>query len=107
MEARSCPSPAPAGLDADACWKAVLDRDVRADGVFFYGVRSTKIYCRPSCPSRRPGRDRVLFFATAGDAGRGGSAPACVVGRMRPSLVPTSCDGPAASSSPGRGRRSP
>ena len=75
MEAQSCPSPAPAGLDADACWKAVLDRDVRADGVFFYGVRSTKIYCRPSCPSRRPDRDRVLFFATAGDAGRGGFRP--------------------------------
>ncbi len=81
MEAQSCPSSAPAGLDADACWKAVLDRDVRADGVFFYGVRSTKIYCRPSCPSRRPNRDRVLFFATAGDAGRGGFRP-CL--RCRP-----------------------
>ena len=81
MEAQSCPSPTPAGLDADACWKAVLDRDVRADGVFFYGVRSTKIYCRPSCPSRRPGRDRVLFFATAEDAGRGGFRP-CL--RCRP-----------------------
>ncbi len=81
MEARSGPSSKPAGLDADACWKAVLDRDVRADGVFFYGVRSTKIYCRPSCPSRRPNRDRVLFFATAGDAGRGGFRP-CL--RCRP-----------------------
>ena len=81
MEAQSCPSPAPAGLDADACWEAVLDRDVRADGVFFYGVRSTKIYCRPSCPSRRPGRDQVVFFATAGDAGRGGFRP-CL--RCRP-----------------------
>src|SRR4051812_12909892 len=81
MEAQSCPSPMPAGLDADACWKAVLDRDVRADGVFFYGVRSTRIYCRPTCPSRRPGRDRVLFFATAADAGRGGFRP-CL--RCRP-----------------------
>ncbi len=81
MEAQPCPSPTAAGLDADACWKAVVDRDVRADGVFFYGVRSTKIYCRPTCPSRRPGRDQVVFFATAGDAGRGGFRP-CL--RCRP-----------------------
>ncbi len=34
--------------------QAVLDRDDKADGEFVYGVKSTKIYCRPSCPSRRP-----------------------------------------------------
>jgi AraC family transcriptional regulator of adaptative response/methylated-DNA-[protein]-cysteine methyltransferase len=50
-------------LDDDARWEAVLNRDATADGTFVYGVLSTGIYCRPSCPSRRPRRDRVAFFA--------------------------------------------
>ena len=45
-------------------------RTTAADGLFVYGVRSTGVYCRPSCPSRRPRRDRVEFFPTLGD-GRG------------------------------------
>ncbi|MDQ2807359.1 MAG: bifunctional DNA-binding transcriptional regulator/O6-methylguanine-DNA methyltransferase Ada [Chloroflexota bacterium] len=43
-------------------WQAVLDRDRQADGQFVYAVRSTGIYCRPSCPSRRPGPDQVAFY---------------------------------------------
>ncbi len=43
-------------------WQAVLDRNARLDGVVFYGVRSTHVYCRPSCPSRRPRREQVRFF---------------------------------------------
>jgi AraC family transcriptional regulator of adaptative response/methylated-DNA-[protein]-cysteine methyltransferase len=43
-------------------WRAVLAHDKRVDGTFVYAVRSTGIYCRPSCPSRRPNRDRVVFF---------------------------------------------
>ncbi len=43
-------------------WEAVLARDSHFDGTFVYGVRSTGIYCRPSCPSRRPTQDRVVFF---------------------------------------------
>ncbi|MEP7272940.1 MAG: Ada metal-binding domain-containing protein, partial [Acidobacteriota bacterium] len=43
-------------------WEAVASRDTRFDSTFFYGVNSTHIYCRPSCPSRRPRRDRVVFF---------------------------------------------
>ena len=43
-------------------WQAVLQRDANFDGLIFYGVRSTKIYCRPTCPSRKPDRDRVCFF---------------------------------------------
>ncbi|MDV6375288.1 bifunctional transcriptional activator/DNA repair enzyme AdaA [Deinococcus arenicola] len=42
-------------------WAAVLARDVGADGEFWYGVRSTGIYCRPSCPSRRPRRENASF----------------------------------------------
>lgn len=46
----------------DAHWTAVLSRDRSFDGALFYGVRSTHVYCRPSCPSRRPRRDQVSFF---------------------------------------------
>lgn len=45
-------------------WTAVLDRDTTADGRFVYAVASTRIYCRPTCPSRRPHRRHVRFFAT-------------------------------------------
>ena len=44
-------------------WQAVMGRDSELDGTFVYAVRSTGVYCRPSCPSRRPGRQQVLFFA--------------------------------------------
>ena len=43
-------------------WRIVLARDRRYDGAFVYAVRSTGIYCRPSCPSRRPSRTQVTFF---------------------------------------------
>jgi AraC family transcriptional regulator of adaptative response/methylated-DNA-[protein]-cysteine methyltransferase len=43
-------------------WQAVAERDGRADGSFVYAVRSTGVFCRPSCPSRRPRRERVVFF---------------------------------------------
>jgi AraC family transcriptional regulator of adaptative response/methylated-DNA-[protein]-cysteine methyltransferase len=49
-------------------WNAVTARDAAADGCFVYAVKSTRIYCRPSCPSRRPRRDRVEFFPTPGMA---------------------------------------
>jgi AraC family transcriptional regulator, regulatory protein of adaptative response / methylated-DNA-[protein]-cysteine methyltransferase len=48
--------------DDAARWQAVLERDPGADGVFYYAVRSTGIYCRPICPARRPRREQVAFF---------------------------------------------
>jgi AraC family transcriptional regulator of adaptative response/methylated-DNA-[protein]-cysteine methyltransferase len=48
--------------DQDAKWNAVSSRDSRFDGQFVFAVSSTGIYCRPSCPSRRPRRERVSFF---------------------------------------------
>jgi AraC family transcriptional regulator of adaptative response/methylated-DNA-[protein]-cysteine methyltransferase len=48
----------------DGLWRAVSHRDASADGLFVYAVTSTKIFCRPSCPSRKPRRDRVEFFPT-------------------------------------------
>lgn len=51
-----------------AAWQAVVDRDSRFDGTLVYGVRTTGVYCRPSCPSRRPLRTNVTFYATPVDA---------------------------------------
>jgi AraC family transcriptional regulator of adaptative response/methylated-DNA-[protein]-cysteine methyltransferase len=58
--------------DDDSKWRAVLARDSRADTLFVYGVSSTRIYCRPSCASRRPRRDRVAFFDSPESAVREG-----------------------------------
>ena len=53
-------------------WQAVIARDARFDGQFVFAVSSTKVYCRPSCPSRRPRRDRVSFFNVPDDAEEAG-----------------------------------
>jgi AraC family transcriptional regulator of adaptative response/methylated-DNA-[protein]-cysteine methyltransferase len=58
--------------DDEAYWRAVLDRDARFDGRIFFAVRSTKIYCRPSCPARRPRREQVVFFRIPEAAERAG-----------------------------------
>lgn len=59
-------------FDEESAWQAVLARDRGADGRFVFGVLSTGIYCRPSCPARRPSRQRVRFFP--------GSREACAAG---------------------------
>jgi AraC family transcriptional regulator, regulatory protein of adaptative response / methylated-DNA-[protein]-cysteine methyltransferase len=67
------PSPlAASSLFPGRQWQQVLVRDARADGQFYYAVKSTSIYCRPSCPSRRPTRKNVSFFPTAAAAERAG-----------------------------------
>ena len=64
---------APAVTSAeDKRWQAVLARDARHDGAFVFAVRSTGIYCRPSCPARRPRRAQVRFFDAPDDAERAG-----------------------------------
>jgi AraC family transcriptional regulator, regulatory protein of adaptative response / methylated-DNA-[protein]-cysteine methyltransferase len=76
-----------AALDFDgaARWQAVRSRDRRADGVFVYAVRSTGIYCRPSCPSRKPQRQQVEFFPLAEAAEQKGFRPCR---RCRPHTAP-------------------
>jgi AraC family transcriptional regulator, regulatory protein of adaptative response / methylated-DNA-[protein]-cysteine methyltransferase len=59
-------------LNEHLLWQAVLARDIRWDGAFVYAVQSTRIYCRPTCPSRRPNRDRVTFFPAASAAEQAG-----------------------------------
>ena len=49
-------------MNAKTQWEAVLKRDAKADGRFVYAVRTTGIYCRPSCPSRKPRKNNVLIF---------------------------------------------
>jgi AraC family transcriptional regulator of adaptative response/methylated-DNA-[protein]-cysteine methyltransferase len=49
-------------MQTERMWEAVAAKDSRFDGQFVFAVTSTKIYCRPSCPSRRPRRERVKFF---------------------------------------------
>lgn len=51
------------GMDANELWRVVEARDATWDGRFVYAVRSTGVYCKPSCPSRRPRREQVDFFA--------------------------------------------
>ena len=59
-------------LNAEGRWRAVLARDRRYDGAFVYAVRSTGIYCRPSCASRKPRRVQVAFFPVPEAAERAG-----------------------------------
>jgi AraC family transcriptional regulator of adaptative response / DNA-3-methyladenine glycosylase II len=62
--------------DAVLCYRAVKSRDRRFDGVFYTGVRTTGIYCRPSCPATTPRRQNVSFFPTAA-AAQGAGFRAC------------------------------
>jgi len=72
-------------LNADHCYRALVARDPRFDGVFFVGVTTTGIYCRPICPARTPGRARCRFFPSAAAAEQAGLRP-CL--RCRPELAP-------------------
>jgi AraC family transcriptional regulator of adaptative response/methylated-DNA-[protein]-cysteine methyltransferase len=61
--------------DENARWAAVETRDASRDGAFVYGVTSTGVYCRPSCPSRRPARANARFFNSPRDAEAAGFRP--------------------------------
>jgi len=76
-------------LDADTCYTAMCARDRRFDGLFFVGVATTGIYCRPVCTARTPGRTRCTFYGTPAEAERAGFR-ACF--RCRPELAPGACD---------------
>ena len=78
-----------AALDHERCYRAVSSRDARFDGSFYTAVRTTGIYCRPSCPAITPKRGNVTFFRTAAAAQRDGFR-ACR--RCRPDAVPGSAE---------------
>jgi AraC family transcriptional regulator of adaptative response / DNA-3-methyladenine glycosylase II len=73
--------------DHERCYRAVKSRDARFDGVFYTGVRTTGIYCRPSCPARTPHQRNVQFYASAAAAQDAGFR-ACR--RCRPDTTPGS-----------------
>ncbi len=76
-------------FDSDQSWQAIEAQDPRLDGWVFCGVKTTGIYCRPSCPARTPKRENVRFFATAAAAQAAGFR-ACK--RCRPDATPGSPD---------------
>jgi len=65
--------------------QARLSRDVRFDGRFFVGVRTTGIYCRPVCPANLPKSENITFYPTAAAAAEAGYRP-CL--RCRPECAP-------------------
>ncbi len=69
----------------DPRWAAVLARDTQCDGTFFYSVRTTGVYCRPSCAARQARPENVAFHASAADAQRAGFR-ACL--RCKPDQPP-------------------
>ena len=87
-----------ADLDEDEKWTVVMSRDDRFDGAFVFAVRSTGIYCRPSCPARRSSRDKVVFFPGSVEAEQSGFRPChrCLPRQAGPSprarLVDEACN---------------
>jgi AraC family transcriptional regulator of adaptative response / methylphosphotriester-DNA alkyltransferase methyltransferase len=71
-------------MTGDHKWEALLRRDEGCDGLFFYGVKSTKIFCRPSCKSKLPLKKNVVFFENQGQAEQEDYRP-CK--RCRPDLL--------------------
>lgn len=76
----------------DRYWNAVLARDPRRDGEFFFAVSTTGVYCRPSCAARRPRRENVQFFPTPEAAEQAGYR-ACLRCRPRAFTGTTESDG--------------
>jgi AraC family transcriptional regulator of adaptative response/methylated-DNA-[protein]-cysteine methyltransferase len=83
------PKPAAPSVFAGKAWQQVLARDASADGQFVYAVKSTGVYCKPSCSSRRPERKNVSFFPNAEQAEAAGFR-ACL--RCEPSRVAPKAD---------------
>ena len=75
----------PPSLSPHICQRALDARDARFDGLFFVGIVTTRIYCRPTCPSRRADPDNRRFYDSAAAAERAGFRP-CL--RCRPELAP-------------------
>jgi AraC family transcriptional regulator of adaptative response / DNA-3-methyladenine glycosylase II len=89
-------------LDRESCYRAVKSRDRRFDGVFYTAVRTTGIYCRPSCPARTPGFLNVTFLPSAAAAQAAGYR-ACK--RCLPDATPGSPDWDVAATAAGRAMR--
>ena len=71
----SAERPGPRALSWERCWAALLARDCAMDGRVYYSVRTTGVYCRPSCPARRPRPEHVRFYASGAEAEEAGFRP--------------------------------
>jgi AraC family transcriptional regulator of adaptative response/methylated-DNA-[protein]-cysteine methyltransferase len=86
-----------ATITEDSRWQAVHDRDGASDGKFVFAVSSTGVYCRPSCPSRRPRRENIRFFHCPQDAENAGfraclrCRPKAAAGNPRQAMVKAIC----------------
>ena len=89
-------------MDTESCYRAVKSRDRRFDGVFYTAVRTTGIYCRPSCPARTPAYGNVTFHPSAAAAQAAGFR-ACK--RCLPDATPGSPDWDVAADAAGRAMR--
>jgi AraC family transcriptional regulator, regulatory protein of adaptative response / methylated-DNA-[protein]-cysteine methyltransferase len=69
------PSNTNAAIETDPRWQAVMRRDPASDGRFFYSVRTTGVFCRPSCAARQPNPKNVAFHASIADAQAAGFRP--------------------------------
>ncbi|HEY2876988.1 AlkA N-terminal domain-containing protein [Nocardioides sp.] len=96
------PTTSPMHQDFESCYRAVKSRDRRFDGVFYTAVRTTGIYCRPSCPARTPAFHNVTFHPTAAAAQAAGFR-ACK--RCLPDATPGSPDWDVAADAAGRAMR--
>ena len=89
-------------LDQEACYRAVKGRDRRFDGMFYTAVRTTGIYCRPSCPAITPRRRNVSFYRTAAGAQVPATGPVAGACPMRRRAHPSGTSRPT---SPSRAMR--
>ncbi len=84
-------------LSEELCWDAVIAHDAAHDGQFVFAVSSTGVYCRPSCPARRPRRENVRFFADPEQAEKAGfraclrCRPRAITGDPQSDLAKTVC----------------
>ena len=85
MDTTDCLRFTPVGLDRASCYRAIAARDTRFDGVFFTGVKTTGIYCRPVCSAKTPCESSCVFFGSAAAAEAAGFRP-CL--RCRPEIAP-------------------
>src|SRR5438094_8059996 len=72
----------------ETMYRALVNRDASFEGIFFVGVRTTGIFCRPTCTAKKPARENVNFFATASEALGGGYRPCLRCRPMEPRTDP-------------------
>ena len=73
---------------SDTMYRALVNRDSSFEGIFFVGVRTTGIFCRPTCAAKKPARENVDFFATPSEALHGGYRPCLRCNPMDPDKAP-------------------